>query len=125
MKKLWIKIKAFFANPAKVVADAKKIVSAIRIIRNVLGTPAANNLVNIIPGQVDDRILAAVKTGLDEVLKYADALHDIADVLPSSNELTRNAILHKSASTALRQLHPQIDEATADLTIQKIYHRYR
>lgn len=125
MKKLWLKIKTFFSNPARVLADAKKIVKAMRMVRSVLGTPAANNLVKLIPGYVDDRILEAVKKGLDTVLKYADALQALDDVIPKDNKQVQNAIIHKSASAALRTLYPKMDEATADLLIQKTYTRVK
>ena len=120
--KAWLK--ATFTNHAKLIADSKAIIKTLRIIRQALGTPAAQNLVNIIPGQIDDRIFSAVKNGLDIVLKYADAIKDIQDILPQANDQTQNTILHKTASAALRQLYPSMDEATADLTIQKTYWRH-
>ena len=121
LKKFRAWLKATFKNPAKLLADAKGIIKTMRMIRQALGTPAAQHLINIIPGQVDDRIFSAVKAGLDAVLKYADAIKAIEDILPQANEQTQNAIIFKSASAALRQLYPTMDEATADLTIQKVY----
>lgn len=121
IKKFKAWFKKLFNNPAALVADAKAIIKTLRIIRQVLGTPAAQNLINIIPGQIDDRIFAAVKMGLDNVLKYADAINAINDVMPQANDQAQNALLHKTASAALRQLYPSMDEATADLTIQKVY----
>ncbi len=120
--KAWLK--ATFTNPAKLIADSKAIIKTLRIIRQALGTPAAQNLINIIPGQIDDRNFSAVKNGLDIVLKYADAIKAIEDILPQANDQTQNAIFHKTASAALRQLYPSMDEATADLTIQKTYWRH-
>jgi len=127
MKKIFIKFKHWvyyaFMHPALILADAKKIIAIMRTIRDAINSPGAAALVAAIPGTVDDRILDAVKSGLDKVLRVVDALNCVENLLPNQNKLTQNAIICKTAAASLMELH-NIKEAEADFIIQQTYLNY-
>lgn len=127
MKKLINKLGAWlrktFADPAKLQSDAKKIVFCLRYIKLAADSPAAASLVALIPGQFDDKILKAVQTSLARLLAIVDAVEKLPSGLPKDTA-AQNAIIHKTGSMALSQLH-NLPESEADYIIQRKYNELK
>lgn len=123
MKKLWNRfkrwVKSVVQDPYRMVRDAKQVIRLVESIRRALDSGIFEYAVKTIPGQYDDQVLQAVKNALDKVLGVKDALDKLPDHWPA-NELQSNAISHKVASTALKEMY-EIDEPEADDLIQQVF----
>lgn len=123
MKKIWKKFKQWFksviADPYTMIRDAKAIIKTVESIRRALDSGIFEYAVKNIPGQVDDKILAAIKKALDKVLGAKDVLNKLPEHWPQTEYLS-NAASHKIASTALREMY-HMDEPEADELIQQVF----
>lgn len=123
MKKIWHKIKRWVksvvSDPYKMVRDAKQVIRCVEQIRRALDSGIFEYAVKMIPGQYDDRVLAAVKSALDKVLGAKEALDKLPEHWPK-NDLHGNAISHKVASTAIMDMY-ELDEPEADELIQQVF----
>lgn len=117
----WIKTQ--WQNRFGLIADAKKIVYTMEVIRDVLKSRTAQMILQAIPGTTDERIVGAITKALDKVLGIVDAVKKDPVWMTNHPEPMQNAIIHKVASQAIRELHPKVTEVEADTLAQEIYIR--
>lgn len=110
-----------FKNPAILAADASRIIAILEKLKIALNSPIAVELVKLIPGETDDRILWALRHGINRVVLITDQLEGMIEFLKSQPQQIQNAAYHKVASASLRQLYPQLSEAEADYIVQRTY----
>ncbi len=89
-------------------------------IRAALDSRAAHLIVELIPGETDDRIRAALVLALEQVLGVVNILGRNAALMSNHAPAMQNAIIHKVASKTVQGLHPRLTEAQADNLVQKI-----
>lgn len=118
-KKIKAYLKRIFVDPAEAIRDAKRIVRILRIVRQAINSTPADDILKAIPGNVDDQIVNAIRIALNRLLAVVDAAEKLPTGWPKDTA-AQNAILAKSGSIALQQVH-NIPELKADGLIQDFY----
>jgi tetrahydromethanopterin S-methyltransferase subunit B len=118
----WLKAKwaKWFGPDKRLLNDVKKVIAVLKAVRETINNPALDAFTAAIPGNIDDRIVDAVRRALDHILKLEDAVNNFPTEI-STNETLLNAVLHKTASTAVAYIG-KLKEAEADTLVQVVYH---
>lgn len=123
MKKVWKKFTRWVRNTwsrrDQLAEDAREIVEALIWVRNALDSNTAKAITEMIPGDVDERIRVALVTALSRL----DAIRFASDPALGYVKTTpmKDALVHKTASLAIQQLHPDISDSKADTVAQLTY----
>jgi hypothetical protein len=116
IKATWLRL---FGVDRKLENDVRKVIKVVAAIKKGINHPGVDVLTAFIPGDVDDKIVQAVRKALDKVLGIANAFGVITESMPV-NPLMQHAVLHKTASLAVMDMY-NLKESDADTLVQIVY----
>lgn len=127
MKTAWKRftawVKRTWNRRDQLAEDAQEIIDALIWVRKALDSSTARAITEMIPGDVDERIRAAIVTALSRL----DALRFAQDPALGYVKTTpmKDALIHKTASLAIQQLHPNLSDTEADTAAQLFYNKHK